>query len=416
MHRRALVLLATVVAMVLAGPPAVAGPPPATPLTGVAAVTPAAAGLSTCARLAGGQVRCWGGGQAGALGNGGTDDHHTPVAVSNAAGTGPLRGTVQVVGAGGTFCALLQAGQVRCWGEGRNGELGTGDEQDHLRPAVVRNPAGTRPLTDVAQVTAGWEYFCARKSAGTVVCWGNNSYRQLGTRTSGDRSLPVAVRYEDGSLLTGARDVAAGANHACAVVGEARRAVCWGYNRTGQLGDGTRTGSLGAVVVRPNAPLTGVFDLVTGSTHTCALLTDGRARCWGDNRKGQLGDGTTASVDLPIPISNEDDTGPLTDVVQLSGGRSATCALLESTEVRCWGWGDQGQLGNAADDDQTLPVPVVVASGGDPLTDVRQVAIGYAMACATLVSGEVRCWGGNNLGQLGDGSTTPSNVPVTVVS
>ena len=411
--RRVLIGLAAVLVALAGASPADAGPPPPTPLTGVASVRTATSGLTTCARLANTQVRCWG---SGYLGRGSIEQHQTPVVVENASGTGPLRGVVDVRSGTGFTCALLQSGQVRCWGADTHGELGTGTGQNRLRPAVVLNPAGTRPLLDVTRISAGWNHMCARKGGGTVVCWGQNNYRQLGTRTRVDRLLPVVVRHPDGTPLTQATDVAAGANHTCAIVGAARRAVCWGHNRVGQLGDGTRVGSLGAVPVRPGAPLSGVFDLTAGATHTCAAMLDGRLRCWGDNRKGQLGDGSTTTADLPVPIGNEDGTGPLTDVTQLSAGNSYTCARLQAGEVRCWGWGDQGQLGDGTFSDRLRPVPVVVAFGGDALPGVTQVAAGYNATCATLIGGEVRCWGANLAGQLGDGSTTPSNVPVTVVS
>src|SRR5262245_60825211 len=147
---------------------------------------------------------------------------------------------VAQIGAGNTFsCALLVNQEVRCWGADGNGQLGEGDlggESD--LPVVVRNVADTGPLTGVTQLSVGGNHACARLSNGRAVCWGEGSSRQLGNGDATDSDLPVFVRNAaDTANLAGVAQVAAGILHSCAVVtgGQAR---CWGENGTGQIGNG----------------------------------------------------------------------------------------------------------------------------------------------------------------------------------
>ena len=152
------------------------------------------------------------------------------------------------------------------------------------------------------------------------------------------------------------------------------------------------------------APLTGVSQVSAGdSLHTCAVLANGQARCWGNNDDGQLGNGQIAEAHHPVVVRRTNGT-PLTDVVQIAAGSDFSCARLGSGQVRCWGANDAGQLGNGSETPSRRAVVVQNTTQSGPLTGVRQLALGAVHACALLNNGQLRCWGFNDVGQLGDGS------------
>jgi alpha-tubulin suppressor-like RCC1 family protein len=193
--------------------------------------------------------------------------------------------------------------------------------------------------------------------------------------------------------------VAAGAFHTCALT-RAGGMKCWGENRSGQLGDGTTIDRLTPVDV---PGLSGVTAIAAGF-HTCALLVTGGVNCWGDNFGGQLGDGTTTTRSTPV------------DVVGLSTGVTAiaitgvhTCALTTGGGVKCWGAAGFGALGDGTTTNRSTPVDVVGLSSG-----VAAVGAGDFHSCALMVSGRVKCWGDNAFGELGDGTTANRLMPVDV--
>jgi alpha-tubulin suppressor-like RCC1 family protein len=196
--------------------------------------------------------------------------------------------------------------------------------------------------------------------------------------------------------------LAVGYGHTCALT-RSGAVWCWGLNDKGQLGDGSRTNRPIPVEVRGLSG--GVAAIAAGGRHTCALTREGGVKCWGENQSGQLGDGTLA--DHPAPV----------DVVGLNGiatavaaGAGHTCALIDSGAVQCWGWDAAGQLGDGKTLDNKIPVNV---KGLD--ATITAVAAGYKHTCALTEDGEMRCWGLNAAGQLGDGTTTTSGSPVSVV-
>jgi alpha-tubulin suppressor-like RCC1 family protein len=205
--------------------------------------------------------------------------------------------------------------------------------------------------------------------------------------------------------MTRVTAIAAGERHTCALtMGGGVR--CWGNNHDGELGDGTRTDRVTPVDV---VGLTsGVAAIAVGWRHSCALTTNGVVKCWGNNHDGQLGDGTT--VDRMMPV----------EVVGLSGGVKAiaarwrhTCALTAAGGVKCWGGNHHGEVGDGTRTDRNKPVDVAGLTSG-----VKAIASGWRHICALMTTGEVKCWGSNHEGQLGDGTGIDRKAPVdvTVVS
>lgn len=198
-----------------------------------------------------------------------------------------------------------------------------------------------------------------------------------------------------------ARSVATGAYHSCAVLADGTGA-CWGFNRYGQLGDGTQEDGLGRrTVLAPQALRT----ITAGWSHTCALGDDGTAWCWGRNKYGQLGmadDVEESGVPLPVV--------PLGPAVELSAGQNHTCAVRPDHTVWCWGANSFGQLGDGTDTDRTQPVRV------SSLEDVVAVRAGGEHTCALEEDGSVWCWGRNHRGQLGNGASQDAPLPGLVAT
>ena len=391
-------------------------PPPA--LQDVAEISAGAAGA--CVRRHDGTARCWGVNQSGQVGDGSVVDTPVPVEVLSPDGSAPLDGVTSISTGFSHACAAVADGQARCWGYGWDGGLGNGtNAQVNPLPVVVSDPEGTGALTDVATVGAGGGFSCALLTTHEARCWGANDGGQLGDGTTTDRPRPVVVRDEAGSgPLGGITQVEVGGFHACALL-DSGQARCWGDNTEGRLGDGTTTDRSRPVAVTNEAgtgPLTGITAIAAGYEQTCALLESGQARCWGSSRDGLLGNGDTTSSARPVAVSDPVGAGPLAGIVQLgSGGAPQMCATIESGEAYCWGDNEGGLLGDGTTTDRHRPTLVSDAAGSGPLTGVVAVAPGVRQTCARLASGEARCWGRNHDGRLGDGTTATHLRPTPVI-
>jgi nidogen-like/Regulator of Chromosome Condensation (RCC1) repeat protein/somatomedin B domain-containing protein len=156
-----------------------------------------------------------------------------------------------------------------------------------------------------------------------------------------------------------------------------------------------------------------VSQVVAGGWHSCVIVDGGRVQCWGRNDEGQLGDGTTEDRLTPVSVLQSPGGPPLSGAQALALG-THSCVLLSGSEVRCWGGNWAGQLGDGTQAHRLTPVAVLQSSGGPPLSGVQALVIGYDHGCARLSSSDLRCWGWNHYGQLGDGTTTDRLTPVSV--
>jgi alpha-tubulin suppressor-like RCC1 family protein len=350
---------------------------PAAALPDVAAVT---AGLShTCALNTSGAVLCWGDNTYGQLGTGGRSlgaANPFPRTVNG------LAGDVQQIAAGDLHtCALTTDGWVLCWGSNAQGQLGSAAAPTQTAPITV-----TDLISGVQQIAAGGSHTCALTAAGGVRCWGELS------------PTPADIP----GLSSGVTAITAGYAHTCAVTAEGVQ--CWGANDTGQLGDGTTTSSTTPVTVQglsgnviALAAGGGPLDRFTRGGHTCALTTGGSVQCWGWNASGQLGDDTTTNRPAPVTV-----TGLSSGVTALTAGDMHTCAIsgdvaAGTSSLRCWGDNRYGQLGVGSTDDYTTPVQV-----GGFTSGVQAVDAGAAHTCAVTAGGALKCWGRNAAGQLGN--------------
>jgi alpha-tubulin suppressor-like RCC1 family protein len=341
----------------------------------------------TCALTVGGQVKCWGANDRGQLGTGNTLPSLTPQTVS------ALPQNIQAITAGGEFtCALTGSGGLLCWGANDQGQLGNGTYQDSSLPVEALNLS-----SGVSSISASDYHICASLTSGQVYCWGDNWIGQLGDGTTTDRNQPVQVYGISSNALT----VAAGSSHSCVALQDGS-VLCWGNDESGQLGDGT--------VIQYATPVdvlsleSNVSSVALGYSHSCALTLSGAVYCWGLNRYGQLGDGTLTDRATPGPVN-----GLSGGVNTITSGWDFTCALTSAHGVKCWGNNQYGQLGDGSFINRLEPVDVQGLQSG-----VLKVAANRVNTCALLQSGGMKCWGNNDFGQLGIGTTTPSPVPVDV--
>ncbi len=314
------------------------------------AVAISAGGFNTCVILKGGAVRCWGFGGFGGLGLGNTKtigDDEVPASV----GPVNLGGRAVAISAGNEHsCALLEGGKVRCWGEGGAGQLGYGNTNnigDNEAPASV-GPVklGRRAVA----ISAGDSHTCAILRGGAVRCWGYGAYGALGygnTNNIGDNEAPASV----GPVKLGRPAVAisVGGYHTCAILGGGA-VRCWGaggegalgYGNAKDIGDDETPASVGPVKLgRPAVAIS------AGENHTCAILKGGAVRCWGNGKFGELGYANTDSIgDDETPGSvGPVDLGANHKAVAIGTAYAHTCAVLDNGRARCWGRADRGQLG-----------------------------------------------------------------------
>ena len=310
-----------------------------------------------------------------------------------------------------TTCIVNLSGEAKCWGRNDYGQLGRGDLVDigdDETPADIAFVA----LGDAAvQVLTNGEQSFALLEDGTVRAWGINDDGELGLQHSesiGDDEVPGAAAVATDVELGGpATRLAVGGDFACALMNNGT-VRCWGANDFGQLGRRS-TETIGD----DEAPAVGAsisfgepaVDVVAGRRHACALVEGGSVRCWGRGEQGQLGYGDTHDVgddEFPVVAGTVALGGPAEQIV---AGGWHTCARLVGGDVRCWGRGANGQLGygsikNVGDDEP--PVAWAPVSLGGPAVSL---AAGAEHTCAVLHEGAVRCWGGGERGQLGYGNT-----------
>jgi uncharacterized repeat protein (TIGR01451 family) len=279
-------------------------------------------------------------------------------------------------------------------------------------------------------LSAGNQHTCAILSDGSVRCWGDNGAGQLGLgnvtdRGDGPNEMGTNLPAVDLGAGRTATTLAAGVNHTCAIL-DTGAVKCWGLNNLGQLGlgnnanRGDQAGEMGdALPAVELGPGRTAIAIAAGTVHTCAILDDHSTRCWGGNGGGQLGLGDTShrgdgagEMGSALPAV---DLGPGRSAVQITGGMSHTCAVLDDGTVKCWGDNAQGQLGqgdvlsrgdNAGEMGAAL-TPVNLGTGRTAVAIAAgQLPSNATATCAVLDNGAVKCWGGGSSGRLGLGNAT----------
>lgn len=381
-----------------------------------------------CGVTAKGTTYCWGDDSVGQLGDGSNTASMQPVLVAGGHRFARLAG-----GSRDYTCALTAAGEAYCWGQNGLGQLGDGTTTSSNQP--VRAAPG---LT-FSDLSAGDYHTCGVTTAGSAYCWGGNAAVSITGYALGAPTTDVCANPEApfrGSswpcsptpvAVSGAiafQSISAGILATCGLA-ESGQAYCWGWNAYDELGNSSDTDATAPTMVAGGLEFT---RLRLGGGHGCGLA-GGAAYCWGAvdtaagllrENYGQLGTGSFDGTGTPAPV-----VGGLSFVEVVPSGANDiytfTCGLTAAGAAYCWGANEYGELGT----DTTIPscgtwnnlplwcsnVPVPVA-GGIVFTSL---ALGQEFACGVDTSGIAYCWGRNDFGQLGDGTTTDRSTPVQVV-
>ena len=329
-----------------------------------------------CALMSDKTVKCWGSNTQGQIGDGTNTDRSIPLIV-------PSLNNVTSISAGNGFtCSLISDGTLNCWGNNSSGQLGDATNNSRNSPG-----AAVSGINNAIQLSAGESHACAVLSDGSVQCWGDNSYAQLGDGTNSPASVssPITVAGVSNVSL-----VSAGLHHSCAVLADGS-VQCWG---TGILGDGNGPRPSAPVSVSLNSIAT---DITVGRDHSCALLDTGKIECWGENTYGQLGDGTTNQGLLPVIVSGISNA--IAIMASPSSDGNSTCALLISGGLKCWGDGQFTQLANSSNA-SSLNAISALSSGASA------IGVSPKGGCSILSGNKIECWGSNSSGEIGMGKTT----------
>jgi alpha-tubulin suppressor-like RCC1 family protein len=356
----------------------------------------------TCAIVVDGGVKCWGFNGFGQLGNGEFANADLPKDVAG------VNGATSIETGKHHTCALITGNKVKCWGYNIHGQLGN---------ATVINTSmqvDTTQMTTATAITLGGNHSCAQLSDGSMQCWGENKSGQIGNGGAVSVSSPEPVLN-----LIGVQKMAGGEDHTCAITLPASNKVwCWGSGEFGQVGNGQSGKSLKIIQPVESLGLTAstatstVVDITAGGSHTCGILSDNTMSCWGLNESGQLGTGSPSTIPATIP-QTVGGSLTLTNVKTASAGENHTCAVLNDGKIKCWGKNDFGQLGALGAANAT---PSLVSGIGTET--VTTVTSGDTHTCVIVTTngGEVRCWGDNEFGQLGTGTNLKSQTVTRILS
>lgn len=356
----------------------------------------------TCAVMKSGKLRCWGENNQGQLGYGHTKnigDDETPASVGDV----PVEGFVIGVATGEEHaCALLNNGEVKCWGGNKDGQLGYG----HKNSILSAKDAGAVNLGEPAtQIVGGWFHTCAILKSGDVKCWGSGYGKELGydhRRNIGDDETPnsePSLKFNEKVI-----QLSAGFGHSCALL-ESGNLKCWGFNEFYNVGISERPGAY----INFDEPETLSFSapatsLSTDLRHNCVTLNDGNIHCFGININGELGASAINENADAVGLTYKNLTRPFSlgeKAIAVSAAHHHTCAIVESGRVACWGKNPEGLLGYLTNDSPVRVKPSNFIQLGEP---AKQLASGVVHTCALLQTGKVKCWGRNDQGQLGYGN------------
>ena len=358
---------------------------------------------NTCVGGYGVRLECWGLNKEGQVGDGTIEKvrlYPTRIPLGNV--FSPLS---QIVLGYNHACIIDNNNNLKCWGTNQFGQLGDGTNTNRNTPTTISLGSD---LSFATKIMLGYGHTCSIDSLDNLKCWGWNHKGQLGDGTNTQQTTPTTISLGMGSVY--ATEVAIGYDYTC-IIDSLHRVNCWGGNEYGQLGDGTTSSRLtptliplGLDIDNPSAT-----KISAGDYHTCAVDTLDNLKCWGRNHKGQLGDGTDTQRNKPIIISLGMGN-PSPNKIALGG--SHTCAIDNSDKLKCWGWNRFGQLGDGTNTDHAIQTLISIGSDN---TFVTSIALGRYHTCAMDNLENLMCWGYGNQGQIGDGQSVWSLTPKIIL-
>lgn len=393
---------------------------------GVVASTASASGIFQVCGIIDAQTWCWGHNDKGQLGTGDYTDTTVPVRVARLAGA--LQGkTDKLVAAGDLYaCLVTTTNEVYCMGYNWAGQIGDGTTTSRNVPTAVDTSTGLagKVITDLITTDSTT---CVVAN-GDVYCWGRGTNGDLGNGSSSNQTKPVRVANIGqwmGKPVTAIAGTPTG-HFACAIAAGA--AYCWGQNDRGQLGDRTTTDRNAPVAVYTGGVMSGktIVDIAAAAGnpnnpaadpgtadgmrrgHACAVTSDGGLYCWGSNQYGQMGQGSTSLSVQSQPIKVN---GLLSgkNVIKVATAYATPCALTDQNQMYCWGQ-NVGAVGDGTTTDRYSPTPVVLQDPGLLGKTITFISGGVNRNCA-VADGSTYCWGNNSEGQIGDGTTVRRTVP-----
>jgi alpha-tubulin suppressor-like RCC1 family protein len=344
----------------------------------------------SCALTPAGTAYCWGGNDYNQLGLGTapTSARPNPLPVSG----GLSFTSLQTAGAGNFSCGMVIDGSVYCWGSNVHGQRGDGTPPKGIG-LEIRFPTQVSGGLPWQQITVGGDHACGIVLTGEAYCWGKNN-GELGDGTTTDRNVPTPVI---GGLLF--KLIAAGQSHTCGIT-TTDQVYCWGRSISFQ------GGPQHPVLVPTQVATSVTFATLTGGwISTCGLSTAGAAYCWGSSASGQVGDGTFGGKPSPTAV-----VGGLTWATLEARGQTA-CGVTTGGVSYCWGENTDGEIGNGTLTNSSVPVPIAAPHA----TAFTTIHAGGEVGCGLIgVPGKPFCWGKNNYGEAGDGTSLTRTVPTAV--
>ncbi|MDN3692356.1 T9SS type A sorting domain-containing protein [Chryseobacterium tructae] len=337
-----------------------------------------------------GSLWAWGYNYDGQLGDGTTISKNIPIRI------GTDNNWLKIAAGSLHSLGLKTDGTLWSWGYNSNGELGDGTTTNKMTPAQI----GTD--TDWVSIAAGDFYTVALKSNGTLWAWGLNAHGQLGDGTNIGKTVPVQI-----GTANNWKTITPASRHTLAIKTDGTLWT-WGYNVYGQLGDGSTSNKNTPTQIGTG---TNWENVAGGFHHSIGLKTDGTLWAWGDNSSGQLGDGTQTGKLIPTQI------GTATDWKSISADKFSSSGGIK-TNGTFWGWGNNrnGQLGDGTNDDRFVPTQIGTA------TDTKSISINMYNRFVINNNGFLSSCGSNDRGQLGDGTNipkiifTPVSCPVSTLA
>jgi alpha-tubulin suppressor-like RCC1 family protein len=378
------------------------------------------AGVShSCGITAAGALYCWGLNSSGQLGDGTTTLRRSPVGVTqNLSGSADLTIGWTAVSAGGAHTCGINSGVLYCWGANASGQLGDSTTAPKSRPVEITSG------TAYGAVSAGNVHTCAVTTAQDpqdLRCWGNGGSGRLGTGATANVNSPTVVTLPDGFSATNV--LAAGFNHTCVAASRVcdrgselcpldpdpyifYQLYCTGSDGYGQLGRSVGTGSSNSFVAVSDsgAQYTSLSSSKSAAAQAFSCgVTDGSLKCWGRNNYNQLGDGSTTTRTSPVTVG--------TGYSSVSAGGAGACAVNQSSGLMCWG--KMQAVAVVSMTSSTYPSSTTPAAT-DSSEGYVLAAAGGEHRCAITVGGILKCWGASTYGVLGDGSSDTASTPVEI--
>ena len=338
-----------------------------------------------------GDLYCWGYNGEGQVGNGTTDNQLTPVKVLSDVKLVSFSGSIYPI-----VSAITENGDLYCWGHNKYGQVGNGSIENQTTPIKV--------LSDVKSVSySGYNYSAvsAITKNGDLYCWGYNGEGQVGNGSTKTQTTPVkvlsnvrSVSYSDYNYL------------AVSAITENGDLYCWGHNIYGQVGNGNTENQTTPIKVLSDVKSVSYFYYLSAYYHSypvvSAITENGDLYCWGDNRYGQVGNGSIENQTTPVKVLNGVKFVSYLDYVY-----PTVSVITENGDLYCWGDNRYGQVGNGSTENQTTPIKV--------LNDVKSISNSDGSMSAIVENGNLYCWGYNGYGQVGNGTTENQLMPVLVL-